>query len=584
MQLLGVQVRNFACFEQQGVSLYPGINLVVGRNNSGKTALLRALATLPTLPIGSRLDPRASADGYVWDTNERRHFEMDIIFRYEWTDAELQTIFVKFEEAANLGGPAPVARYNFKVYPGANIASLLSLEIELNGTSYPVLSFRKKDSPDLVRFTYSFPSMTAVDNSIGYKSSSTKSAFGYHFDFSDNDPYLSPLKILKPVVYIDSHRVATNSMLLQSVHDLSRNAQNLPGFLQTLQGAHPRKFQAIERFITDAFPEFEFLNPESVDNSVTLKLRHRETEKKIPLTHCGTGVEQLLSLATFIVTAPPSIVLIDEPHVFLHPSAERTLLDFMQRHLEHRYVITTHSAVLVNSVEPNRINFLQPPGRPFSERSNSDSAEVLLDLGYRNSDALFCDRLIFVEGKSDKVILPILLQKSVPAATLRNTGFVVMDGAGDPQVAMLHHEKIIRSLGRARMPRLYLFDGDKATQQRAIISKTLANSGETLPVAFLPEVEIENLLLVPSAIAAAINAEAAIADVEESNADPKRVAELLERFTASKGSMVLSRVYDHFGRRYNKERSGLLIAKNIDRKNQPKLNQLLEILRPVFEQ
>lgn len=46
MKFLGVELRRYACFDQQFVRLQPGLNFLVGRNNSGKTAVLRALPLL----------------------------------------------------------------------------------------------------------------------------------------------------------------------------------------------------------------------------------------------------------------------------------------------------------------------------------------------------------------------------------------------------------------------------------------------------------------------------------------------------------------------------------------------------------
>src|SRR5450432_3892407 len=51
MKLLGVEFSEFACFERQFVPIRPGMNLLVGPNNAGKTALLRGLSALYALPL-----------------------------------------------------------------------------------------------------------------------------------------------------------------------------------------------------------------------------------------------------------------------------------------------------------------------------------------------------------------------------------------------------------------------------------------------------------------------------------------------------------------------------------------------------
>ncbi len=45
MKITEFRVKNFKCFQDTGtVTLAPGMNIVTGQNNAGKTALLQALS------------------------------------------------------------------------------------------------------------------------------------------------------------------------------------------------------------------------------------------------------------------------------------------------------------------------------------------------------------------------------------------------------------------------------------------------------------------------------------------------------------------------------------------------------------
>jgi len=57
MILKGAQFFNYACFNQQFVSLQESVNLLVGKNNAGKTALLKGVGALAALPIGGWATP-----------------------------------------------------------------------------------------------------------------------------------------------------------------------------------------------------------------------------------------------------------------------------------------------------------------------------------------------------------------------------------------------------------------------------------------------------------------------------------------------------------------------------------------------
>jgi predicted ATPase len=170
--------------------------------------------------------------------------------------------------------------------------------------------------------------------------------------------------------------------ILQAAYDLPSDAQNLAQFLQTLHGRDRDTFEIIERFVITTFPEFRHVNAVSgPNNQLWIDLTEALTNRRIPLSNCGTGVEQILTLATFVLTTPkPGIILMDEPHSYLHPTAERSLVQFLHEHSEHKYLISTHSAVLMNAVEPDRIIYVSPPGQPYKPaQENAEVSKILFE-------------------------------------------------------------------------------------------------------------------------------------------------------------------------------------------------------------
>jgi hypothetical protein len=157
--------------------------------------------------------------------------------------------------------------------------------------------------------------------------------------------------------------------------------------------------------------------------------------------------------------------------------AERQVVDFLFSHTEHRYVIATHSAILINSVPADRILVLGNSNTVAMPTSESSSVPALLhSLGYRNSDLLFNDRLIFVEGESDQDILPLLLlcNPRLSRPDLEKTGFPVRDGEGrlrgrDQQTSLLYWEKFLVQLGKQNSPRVYLFYGACVSEDRTLL-------------------------------------------------------------------------------------------------------------------
>jgi len=264
-------------------------------------------------------------------------------------------------------------------------------------------------------------------------------------------------------------------------------------------------------------------------------------------------------------------------------------------------VIATHSSVFINGVTPDRITHLQPLGTPYEAYTPTTATSgILHDLGYQNSDALFFDQLVVLEGPSDTDVLPTLLRLDgrIQGRTLQNTGFLSIEGINDSareiQTKILRFERLLGALGRARMPRQYLLDGDREPNDAVLLQGTRSPAtNEPVNVQFLRRVEIENYLLISDAIASAISEEATLASVvvnADSAAVQVKLAELLasddeKLFPKGKGaapiekvkaSRLLEKLYAHFGNlRYDKNRSGQVIARKIKANNAIGLDELV---------
>jgi len=609
LKFIGVELSSFACFERQFVPLQPGLNLLVGKNNSGKSAILNALPLLRNAFQSDQPSTQVALGPYVRGEGPQAHCDFAVFFELETGDQSIFDPAQPFDWIGFVLKRRPVLVNRFRIWRESPIFAFRGTDALVPGWpgALPVVEVGKQGvnslhynppanlaagpttvAPHSRRGTMSSPGgVVAPDGMLGYQQAATS-------------PWLQAFGTLRRLRFVRPQRIVTDRSALATTNALAPDGSDLANYLQTLQANRRQEFLAIEEFIVGSFPEFERVNPVSENNQATIKLTRCGSDEDIPLAYCGTGVAQLLVLAAHIAASRPNeFLLMDEPHSYLHPAAERALLQFFEKFADRYFVVATHSAVLMNGITSDRVTHLQSPGTAYDSSHSVGSSKVLHDLGYRNSDVLFFDRLIIVEGPSDSAILRRLLELSgkVPNDLLQNTGFISIDGidesARDIQTKILHFEKLLEALGRAKMPRQYLLDGDRKPDDITLLEGTKnLTTDEPVNIKFLQRAEIENYLLVPEAIVPAIVEEASLAGVSV-DCNPGKVRARLDELLTSqdvklfphgnpgsvehvKASKLLEKLYEHFGDlRYDKNRSGLVIAKNLTAQNAIGLHEIV---------
>lgn len=163
--------------------------------------------------------------------------------------------------------------------------------------------------------------------------------------------------------------------------------------------------------------------------SVEVNAWHEELKRLSNVEHLGNGMKSIYMLSlleTYIEDEKriPSIIVVEYPELFLHPSLQKTASKILYRLSKKNQVIfTTHSPNMVANFTRGQLCQMVLNEEGYSvARQKVDIDDILNDLGYSANDFLNVDFVFIVEGKQDKTRFPLLLEKYYPEVHDKNGG------------------------------------------------------------------------------------------------------------------------------------------------------------------
>lgn len=161
------------------------------------------------------------------------------------------------------------------------------------------------------------------------------------------------------------------------------------------------------------YDEFEFITDRNFnivpkkDNIIELKFNNAKDEW-IPAKSCGLGLSDILIILGLVYLAKGNTYLIEEPENHLHAEYQKKLLDFFRRQKDKQFFLATHSNIFIDTNIVSKVIYTQ-----FDDKvsiSDVTSRSVIISaLGYSISDNLSSDLIILTEGPTDVPIIKEIL-------------------------------------------------------------------------------------------------------------------------------------------------------------------------------
>jgi len=452
-------IENFKGIERIELGPVKPINVLVGRNNTGKSSTLTAL---------EYLSKAWTNDGNIATNNEvaSKHFRLNrddeskpfsVSVLVTRSEDEHREVFNKIinnwnksttEQSIQLDIVEGLIKNNFlekivfyftaepddpklflRKVEGSDKREFFTLAQYLSRRRVqenafvlaPIFMLLKQD-----RFNPSQPILSQLPEMKEWKNYATMS-----FDPSMREKTLLMhnsfcIDIIKPVLVwvrnifsrtfiIPPVRHAQEYGTLKGSKPLEPAGNNLVSCLNFMETNNNFRFRKIVKFVSNIAPEVgRFHSRQASNNQLELAYEWKENEI-VRLVDMGGGIEQLLALACFLGDPKNKFMLWEEPEVHLHPGAQDILLNEIEKKIGKRIIfLTTHSPVFIRRSEKIAVHALtSKDGKSATGRtlSSSDFNQVINIIGSRPGHLAQADIVLYVEGKRGAEVVEEWLEK-----------------------------------------------------------------------------------------------------------------------------------------------------------------------------
>ena len=164
---------------------------------------------------------------------------------------------------------------------------------------------------------------------------------------------------------------------------LRHDASNLAAFLYFLRERHEGSYGLIQRTVrrvTPFFDDFQLKPLKLKPDDIRIEWRHTRSDQYFDASSLSDGTLRFIALATLFLQPReyrPSVILVDEPELGLHPYAIEMLASLIrQASVDTQVIVSTQSSLLLDTLSRPMFwlptAWMAPPGSHVCNPTNCE--------------------------------------------------------------------------------------------------------------------------------------------------------------------------------------------------------------------
>jgi len=423
MYLSRVYIQNFRSISELEISFSPGKNVLVGRNNAGKSNIIKAI----NLVLGEYAPDYKKSENITLDDfySSEHNVTEQIIIWCELTRADNESLDYKNLYGSCSGYSIANARYPINSYP-EDIQSVFSLVREkgspwIDGKDIGKGALNGALEP-MHQFAYAFIARrqgqeVSKDLRLFYRENES-----YDWIMSFYAPFRNELILsaLIPSFRDPQNQLRINSWswygkLLKAITKGSQFEDELKQAMDGVQEISNKIFSDVGLKVTTssvktAFPGTKLLFQFNTDTQTDLYkscVIYVDDGFKSQLTEKGAGIQSAVIVGLFsyymreINTIGSALLCIEEPELYLHPHGRRVMNNNLETFLDddrNQVILSTHSAEFINTPGDAKIVLVRKNCCKTTARCVNSKGFKRLLLNNDQNELFFADKVIVCEG------------------------------------------------------------------------------------------------------------------------------------------------------------------------------------------